>query len=45
VTAGAGKDVEEKKKTTPLLLVGFQAGKTTLEINMTVPQKIGNSST
>jgi hypothetical protein len=31
VTADAGKDVE--KENTPVLLVGLQAGKTTLEIS------------
>jgi hypothetical protein len=29
------------KRNTPQLLVGLQAGKTTLEINMAVPDKIG----
>jgi hypothetical protein len=29
----------------PPLLVGLQAGTTTLEINMVVPQKIGHSTT
>jgi hypothetical protein len=36
VTADAGKDVE--------MLVGLQAGTTTLKINLVVPQKVGNSS-
>jgi hypothetical protein len=34
-----------RKKSTPPLLVGLQAGATTLEINLEVPQKIGNRST
>jgi hypothetical protein len=40
-------DIDEvvEKRNTPPLLVGLQAGKTTLEINLAVPQKIGNSST
>jgi hypothetical protein len=29
-----------KKRNTPLLLVGFQAGTITLEISLVVPQKI-----
>ena len=33
------------KGNTPPLLVGVQAGTTTLEINLEVPQKAGNSST
>jgi hypothetical protein len=33
------------KRITPPLLVRLQTHKTTLEINLTVPQKIGNSST
>jgi hypothetical protein len=34
-----------RKRNTPPLLVELQAGKTTLEISLAVPQKIGNSST
>jgi hypothetical protein len=34
-----------RKKTTPPLVVGLQAGTTTLEMNLEVPQKIGNGST
>jgi hypothetical protein len=34
-----------RKRNTPPLLVGLQAFKTTLEINLVVPQKIGHSST
>jgi hypothetical protein len=34
-----------RKRNTPPLLVGFQAGITTLEINLEVPQKVGNRST
>jgi hypothetical protein len=30
---------------TPSLLVGLKVGKTTLEIKLAVPEKIGNSST
>jgi hypothetical protein len=33
------------RKNTPLLLVGLQAGTTTLETSLAVPQKIGHSST
>jgi hypothetical protein len=33
------------KRNTPPLLVGFQTSTTTLEINLVVPQKIGNCST
>jgi hypothetical protein len=36
VTADSGKDV--KKKNTSPLLVGLQAGTTTLEISLVVPQ-------
>jgi hypothetical protein len=35
----------EKKRNTPPLLVGWQTGKTTLEINLAVPQKVGNRPT
>jgi hypothetical protein len=34
-----------RKMNTPPLMVGLQTGTTTLEINLVVPQKIGNSST
>jgi hypothetical protein len=34
-----------RKRNTPPLLVGLLTGITTLEINMEVPQKIGNGST
>jgi hypothetical protein len=34
-----------RKRNTPPLLLGWQAGTTTLEISLAVPQKIGNSST
>jgi hypothetical protein len=34
-----------RKRNTPPLLVGQQAGKTTLEIKLVVPEKIGNSFT
>jgi hypothetical protein len=34
-----------KKKNNPPLLVGLQAGTTTLEISLVVPQKIGHSIT
>jgi hypothetical protein len=34
-----------RNRTTPALLVGLQAGTTTLEISLMVPQKTGNSST
>jgi hypothetical protein len=34
-----------RKRNTPPLLVGLQACKTTLDISLVVPQKIGNSST
>jgi hypothetical protein len=33
------------KRNTPPLLVGLQAGKTTLVINLVVPEKIANSFT
>jgi hypothetical protein len=33
-----------RKRKSPSLLVGLQAGKSTLEVNLAVPQKIGNSS-
>jgi hypothetical protein len=33
------------KRNTPPLLVGLQAGTTTLEISLAVPQKIGHSTT
>jgi hypothetical protein len=34
----------ERKRNTPLLLVGLQAFTTTLEISLAVPQKIGHST-
>jgi hypothetical protein len=34
-----------RKRNTPPLLVGLQAGTTTLEINLVVPQKIRHSTT
>ena len=34
-----------RKRNTPPLLVGLQAGTTTLEISLAVPQKIGHSTT
>jgi hypothetical protein len=34
-----------RKRNTPTLLVGLQAGTTTLEISLAVPQKIGHSTT
>jgi hypothetical protein len=34
-----------RKRNTPPLLVGLQTGTTTLEINLAIPQIIGNSST
>ena len=34
-----------RKKNTPPFLVGLQAGTTTLEISLVVPQKIGHSTT
>ena len=34
-----------RKRNTPPLLVGMQAGTTTLEISLVVPQKIGHSIT
>jgi hypothetical protein len=43
VTADAGENVQ-KQKSLPLLM-GLQTGKTTLEINLVVPQKVINSST
>ena len=33
-----------RKRNTPPLLVGLQAGTTTLKISLAVPQKIGNRS-
>jgi hypothetical protein len=41
-TAHIGKDVE--KDNTPPLLVRFQTGITTLNINLEIPQKIGSRS-
>jgi hypothetical protein len=43
VTADAGEYVE--KENTPSLLVGLQAGTTTLAISLTVPQKTAHSTT
>ena len=43
MTAGAGKDLE--KRNTPPLLVGLQAGTTTLKISLLVAQKIRHSTT
>jgi hypothetical protein len=34
-----------RKRNTPALLVGLQAGTTTLEISLVVPQKIRHSTT
>jgi hypothetical protein len=34
-----------RKRNTPPLLVGLQAGTTTLEISLAVPQKFGHSTT
>jgi hypothetical protein len=34
-----------RKRNTPPLVVGLQAGTTTLEVSLAVPQKIGHSST
>jgi hypothetical protein len=34
-----------RKRNTPSLLVGEQAGTTTLEISLAVPQKIGHTTT
>jgi hypothetical protein len=34
-----------RKRNTSPLLVGLKAGKTTLETNLVVPEKIGNNST
>jgi hypothetical protein len=34
-----------RKRNTPPFLMGLQAGATTLDINLVVPQKIGHSST
>jgi hypothetical protein len=34
-----------RKRNTPPFLVGLQAGTTTLEISLVVPQKIGHSTT
>jgi hypothetical protein len=34
-----------RKRSTPPLLVGLQAGTATLEISLTVPQKIGHNTT
>ena len=42
-TENAGENVE--KENTPPLLVVLQAGKTTLEISLVVPQKMGHNTT
>jgi hypothetical protein len=42
MTAYAGEDVEKEEQS---LLMGLQAGTTSLEINLVVSQKIRNSST
>jgi hypothetical protein len=34
-----------RERNTPPLLMGLQAGKTTLEISLEVPQKIGHGTT
>jgi hypothetical protein len=34
-----------RQRNTPPLLVGLQAGTTTLEVSLVVPQKIGHSTT
>ena len=38
-------DMMWRKRNTPPLLMGMQTGTTTVEINLDVPQKIGNRST
>jgi len=43
VTADADKDVEKEKNSS--IAVGLQTGKTILEINLVVLEKIGNSCT
>jgi hypothetical protein len=43
VTADVDEDV--RKRNTPPLLVGMQAGTTTLEISLAVPQEFGHSTT
>jgi hypothetical protein len=43
VTADAGKDGEKEQSSIEITL-GLQAGTTTLEINLAVPQKFGISS-
>ena len=43
VTADAGENVEKKEHSA--LLVGLQAGTTTLETSLAVPQKIEHSTT
>jgi hypothetical protein len=45
VTADAGEDVEKEEQNTPPLLVGLQAGTTSLEISLVVSQKTGHSTT
>ena len=41
-TADAAKDVEKEKHS---FIDGVQAGTTTLELDMVIPQKIGHSTT
>jgi hypothetical protein len=36
---------DRRKRNTPPMLVGLQAGTTTLEISLVVPQKIGHITT
>jgi len=43
VTANVGKDVEKEEHSS--IAGGTSSGKTTLEISLVVPKKIGNSST
>ena len=43
VTADAGKDVEKEEHS--CIVVGLQAGTTTLETSLAIPQKIGHRST
>jgi hypothetical protein len=45
MTTHASEDVELEHFFIPSLLVGLQTGTSTLEINLTAPQKIGSSST
>jgi hypothetical protein len=43
VTADAGKDVEKEEHSS--IFGGIEAGTTTLEISLVIPQKIGHSIT